>query len=172
MSKNSKNYKYYYLLAKDVKNKSLLAKDDVSRLVKSITRDPIYQELHASFYKGSAELSSVRSIGNSQFRSVLAKGLREALILQRNLIGAYVRKGLDNYKYSIDKTFEGMSYIRLEVLSRRKEELYSPKPKNDRERGDVNYLQRNDKQYFWTFNGEFWADELGDYVFALKSECR
>ena len=26
--------------------------------------------------------------------------------------------------------------------------------------------------YLWTFNGEFWADELGDYVFSLKSECK
>ena len=32
-------------------------------------------------------------------------------------------------------------------------------------------VERNEKQYFWDFNGEFWADELGDYVFALKSEC-
>ena len=28
------------------------------------------------------------------------------------------------------------------------------------------------KQYFWNFNGEFWADELGDHVFSLKSECK
>jgi hypothetical protein len=41
-----------------------------------------------------------------------------------------------------------------------------------RARGDVAYLRRTDKQYFWTFNGEFWADELGDYVFSLKSECK
>jgi hypothetical protein len=67
-----------------------------------------------------------------------------------------------------------MSYIKLEVLSKRKTELYDDVSfrSSDRKRGDVTHLKRTDKQYFWTFNGEFWADELGDYVFSLKSECK
>jgi hypothetical protein len=64
-----------------------------------------------------------------------------------------------------------MSYIKLEVLAQRKDKLYQSSPSGGNKRGDVKYIQRNDKQYFWTFNGEFWADELGDYVFALGSEC-
>ena len=64
-----------------------------------------------------------------------------------------------------------MSYIKLEVLSKRKRTLYNENKGITRSRGSLRYLKRNDKQYFWTFNGEFWADELGDYVFALKSEC-
>ena len=63
-----------------------------------------------------------------------------------------------------------MSYIKLEVLAQRKAKLYSF-DETDRSRGDLKYIERNEKQYFWDFNGEFWADELGDYVFALKSEC-
>ena len=58
----------------------------------------------------------------------------------------------------------------LEVLAQKKAKLYSFE-KDNRSRGDIKYIQRNEKQYFWDFNGEFWADELGDYVFALKSEC-
>ena len=64
-----------------------------------------------------------------------------------------------------------MSYIKLEVLAQRKEQLYRSDVIPGTKRGDVKYIERNDKQYFWTFNGEFWADELGDYVFALRSEC-
>ena len=63
-----------------------------------------------------------------------------------------------------------MSFIKLEVLARKKQSLYEPKSKSGK-RGDIRYIERNDKQYFWDFNGEFWADELGDYVFALGSEC-
>ena len=63
-----------------------------------------------------------------------------------------------------------MSYLKLEILSRRKDRLYSG-VQDFGKRGDIAYLQRSQKQYFWNFNGEFWADELGDYVFALKSEC-
>jgi hypothetical protein len=65
-----------------------------------------------------------------------------------------------------------MSYIKLEILALRKERLYQVESESKKsKRGDIKYIQRNDKQYFWTFNGEFWADELGDYVFALRSEC-
>jgi len=63
-----------------------------------------------------------------------------------------------------------MSFIKLEVLSRKKQSLYESKSSGGK-RGDIRYIDRNDKQYFWDFNGEFWADELGDYVFALGSEC-
>jgi len=71
----------------------------------------------------------------------------------------------------LDKSFEGMTYIKLEVLGRKKQQVYTARYSGIRNRGDIKYLQRNEKQYFWTFNGEFWADELGDYVFSLKSEC-
>jgi hypothetical protein len=57
------------------------------------------------------------------------------------------------------------------VLAQRKERLYQTDVVEGKKRGDVKYIERNKKQYFWTFNGEFWADELGDYVFALRSEC-
>ncbi len=70
------------------------------------------------------------------------------------------------------KAFEGLSYIKLEMLSLKKDSLYDVSSAQDRMRGDIKNLQRNDRQYFWKFNGEFWADELGDYVFSLKSECR
>ena len=44
--------------------------------------------------------------------------------------------------------------------------------KGDRDRGDISYLTRNEKQFFWSFNGEFWADELGEYSFSLDSKCK
>ena len=71
----------------------------------------------------------------------------------------------------VDKTMQDMSYIKLEVIRFKKRELYQL-ANNNRSRGDIVNLQRTDKQYFWDFNGEFWADELGDYVFTLKSECK
>lgn len=89
---------------------------------------------------------------------------------QKQIIGAHVKSRLISHYANLYKAFEGMSYIKLEVLAQRKAKLYSFDEKK-RDRGDLKYIQRNEKQYFWDFNGEFWADELGDYVFALKSEC-
>ncbi len=32
-------------------------------------------------------------------------------------------------------------------------------------------LEINDEQMYWTFDGEYWRDELGAYVFNINSEC-
>ena len=97
--------------------------------------------------------------------------MEEVIISQKRILGAYIRSRLISHYATMYKAFEGMSYIKLEVLSRRKSDLYNYGLSENRKRGDLKFLSRNEKQYFWIFNGEFWADELGDYVFSLKSEC-
>ena len=125
-----------------------------------------------NYERGFIELEEIRKIRNASVKSFLLENLKEALLLQRNQIGAYVRRRLVVYSEQLKKSFEGMSYIKLEILSNKKSTLYGKDLKSDRYRGDILNLERNEKQYFWTFNGEFWADELGDYVFSLKSECK
>ena len=71
--------------------------------------------------------------------------------------------------------FEKISFIRLEMLSRAKDKLIrktqnATAEEQERTRGVVRPT-RKDNQMFWTFNGEFWNDELGDYIFGLESEC-
>ncbi len=169
-----KDYKLYYSLVKDqadgkIKNNAIL-----NTALASISRDPAYLELYSSFNAGRDEIEKMKSINNEKLRSVLNENLRESLNLQRNLIGSYIRGQLQLFAAQIVKAFEDMSYIKLEVLSKRKTELYGDvsMSADGRARGDIAQLKRTDKQYFWTFNGEFWADELGDYVFSLKSECK
>jgi hypothetical protein len=68
-----------------------------------------------------------------------------------------------------------MSFIKLEMLNRSKLRLEKKPIMSEDEDGvlkkGADDIERKDYQYFWTFNGEFWADELGDYVFALESQC-
>lgn len=170
-----KDYKLYYSLVKDnsegkIKNNAIL-----NTALSSIARDPAYLELFSSFNSGRDEIERMRSVANDRLRGALNENLKESLGTQRNLIGSYIRGQLQLYSAQITKAFEDMSYIKLEVLSKRKTELYenvSFRNGDSRKRGDISYLRKTDKQYFWTFNGEFWADELGDYVFSLKSECK
>lgn len=172
LRKQGKDYKYYYLLSKARGEGKVRGSELLNRILGAIIRDPAYQELFASFKSGREELRIVRTVTPKRFRRILSANLKESLLLQRNLIGAYVRKNIHLYNYQVNSAFENMSYIKLEVLNRRKKQLYRPSLKGSRGRGDIKYLKRNEKQYFWNFNGEFWADELGDYVFSLKSECK
>lgn len=168
-----KDYKKFYMLAKASLEGQTTNNKLLDRLLSGLARDPAYRELYDSFQAGRDELEAVNKLSNDRQKRVLIDNLKDSMLTQRNLVGAYVRTNLFNKLRSIRKAFEGMSYVRLEILSRRKDELYSSATSsNERGRGDIAYLKRNEKQYFWTFNGEFWADELGDYVFALRSGCR
>lgn len=171
LNKYGKDYKYFYLLAKSTLNGKKSGNKLLNKLMDNVVKDAAYTELLQSFNLGRDEIQLVKSLGNQKMRKVFASNLREALLLQRDLIGAYVRKSLHLNMDLLDKSFEGMTYIKLEVLGRRKKQLYYSEDSFNRNRGDIKYLKRSEKQYFWTFNGEFWADELGDYVFSLKSEC-
>lgn len=171
INQKGKDYKYYYLLAKSSRDGKVRGNDLLGKLMNYINRDPAYIELFEAFQNGNSEIQRTSSLSNKGMKRVFSQNLREALLTQRNLIGAYVRKTLINSLKQLDNSFESMSYMKLEVLAQRKRELYLD-VQRDEKRGDIAYLQRTDKQYFWSFNGEFWADELGDYVFSLKSECR
>jgi hypothetical protein len=172
ITQKGKDYKYFFLLAKSTLDGRERANALITKALKSITSDPTYSEMMRNYERGFIELDEIRKIRNASIKSFLLDNLKEALLLQRNQMGAYVRRRLVVYSDQLKKSFEGMSYIKLEILSNKKSSLYGKDLKSDRYRGDIRNLERNEKQYFWTFNGEFWADELGDYVFSLKSECK
>lgn len=169
-----KDYRQYYLLVKDREEGKYRENKILSTALASIGKDPAYLELYNSFNNGRDEIERLKGLPNDALKGALNENLRESLSLQRNLIGSYIRGQLQLYAAQVVRAFEDMSYIKLEVLSKRKTELYEDiSMRGDgRARGNVAHLRRTDKQYFWTFNGEFWADELGDYVFSLKSECK
>ncbi|MDC1175633.1 hypothetical protein OAT67_09555, partial [Bacteriovoracaceae bacterium] len=171
LAKHGKDYKYYYLLMKSYSKGTSSGNILLDRYIKGIRNDPAYREMFLSFSKGRDEIQKVKSLSRGNAQAVFLKNLKDSLVLQRDLLGAYVRKGINQYTSQLSKAFEGMSYIKLEVLARKKAILYNTQYKGVRARGNINNLKKNEKQYFWTFNGEFWADELGDYVFSLKPEC-
>lgn len=170
LKRKGKNYKYFYRLMLDFEKTKRSNSILMSRMLKSIKRDGAYYDLKNGLGTIANELTVLGRKRNSRFRRVTTGNLKEALRTQRKLMGSYVRNGLVGKYAELFRAFEGMSYIKLEVLAQRKARLYNFDDKK-RSRGDVKYIEKNEKQYFWDFNGEFWADELGDYVFALGSEC-
>lgn len=165
--------KNYSILVKEFNDGKIKNGDVLQNLLGSIARDPAYRELYRTYNSAQNEFDKIKAMSNGSFRNILNENLKESLSLQRNLIGSYIRAQLTIGSAQIQRAFEDMSYIKLEMISKKKDALYndfSDAPIG--KRGDIAHLKRNDKQYFWNFNGEFWADELGDYVFSLKSECR
>jgi tetratricopeptide (TPR) repeat protein len=172
MDGHGRDYKYYYLLAKSFKEGKLSGNSLLNSLLASIVKDSSYIEMMESFEKGKMEIEKIKSLSGNRAIGIFTRNIKDSLLMQRDLIGAYVRKTINTNLHQLDKNFEGMSYIKLEVLSREKSLVYNTEYNGFRSRGDIKHLKRNEKQYFWDFRGEFWADELGDYVFSLKSECK
>ncbi len=166
-----KDYRYYYSLMADHETMKPSPLPIVDSILKSIRKDAAYVEMKGALSLALAEYNLLRKQRNSGFKTNLTRNIKTVMDEYRTIIGAYVRAGLVSKYAELYNAFQGMSYIKLEVLAQRKERLYQTDAPASGKRGDVKYIERNDKQYFWTFNGEFWADELGDYVFALRSEC-
>lgn len=171
LMRHGKKYRFYYDLMADHEDNKKSGSELIDSILKSIRKDAAYIELKSAISASIAEYNQLRKQPKSSMRSNLIKNIRMLTEEYRTLIGAYVRAGLVSKYAELYAAFQGMSYIKLEVLAQRKERLYQSDSLPGRKRGDVKYIDRNDKQYFWNFNGEFWADELGDYVFALRSEC-
>ncbi len=170
LKRNKTNYNRYYRMMADFEKMNKADTKLLGTLLKSVEREGAYKEIRESLIMAAKELDKVRSLNRSSFKRALSNNLNEVVQSQKKLMGAYVRSRLVGKYADLYRAFEGMSYIKLEVLEQRKARLYRFDADKGK-RGDIKYIDRNEKQYFWNFNGEFWADELGDYVFALGSEC-
>lgn len=166
-----RDFDYYFRVSRARRSKEVSGGQLYNKVLKSIIYEPGFQELNQSLDQGVLEFNRLKKEGPTKIKQLILRGYKDTLILQKRLVGSYVRKQLIIKFALLKKAFTQMSFIKLEVLTKRKTDLYYKNYEVNRERGDIVYLKRSPKQYFWTFNGEFWADELGDYVFALQSEC-
>ena len=153
----------------------------LNRLMNRFVRSPSFQRWIQSERDLTVELQNIRTFAAAQPGVAAEKGkgfpdfLHEVLNFRlkaiRALGGAFVKNSLIDYHSELISNYEKMSFIKLEMLRRFKEKLMTRKPvEEERGRGNVAPSRRDD-QFYWSFNGEFWNDELGDYVFGLESEC-
>ncbi len=97
------------------------------------------------------------------------ENLKESLVSKVN---SYVKvdffKKINNIYFVSEELFK----LKLEILASKKDLIYKQKELiANRSRGSFENVKRSRFEQFWKFNGSFWADELGDYSFGLKSNC-
>ncbi len=151
------------------------------RMANRFVRSPYFRNLLAQDKSLEAERQAIASFARMSNASGggMVGFLSEVLKWRRKTIhqigGLFVRNSMIDHHSALVADFEKVSFIRLEIISRAKDKLMrksSTAKAEDEERRRGNVLpSRRDNQYYWSFNGEFWNDELGDYVFGLESEC-
>ncbi len=150
-------------------------RDELHRLTNRFVRGPYFQALIRAEEDVETERAAIRAFAgaaNQGLPGFLLEVLKWRLEAIAKLGGAFVRNSLLDHHDILISDFEKMSFIRIEVLDRLRTAILRPKlASGERKRGVISTSRRDD-QYWWSFNGEFWTDELGDYVFGLESECR
>jgi len=177
---NQNNLTAFYDRGREALRSKLHTGSDFYRLENRFVRSPYFQNLVAAENSLTRELSRVRALAASEptdaadsgggFPGFLEQVLKWRARSVKSLGGAFVKNSLLDYYQIIISDFEKMAFIKLEMLSRYKDKLLNRKSTAERSRGNKEPSRRDD-QYHWGFNGEFWNDELGDYVFGLETEC-
>jgi hypothetical protein len=176
----------FYEAGKRALRGPLFGAGDIERVLNRFVRSPYFQALVAAEEAVTDESAAIELFSRSSlaradggagqrqkgFSGFLANVLEWRKKSVRLLGGAFVKNSLLDHHRALIDDFEKMSFIRLEMLSQSKQRLLAPSKLESKERvrGNV-WPRRRDDQMRWGFNGEFWADELGDYVFGLESEC-
>ena len=84
----------------------------------------------------------------------------------------FIKKQMFSFLNEMHEYSYEMVNIKLEILFRKRDLLYKDiEIDQSRKRGSLANVKRKSNQHFYTFRGAFWADELGDYSFGLKSQC-
>jgi tetratricopeptide (TPR) repeat protein len=171
----------FYELGRQALRAPLYTKSEMNRLLNRFVRGPYFQSLVAAEKEVSDESAAITRFASMQagakndpgagFPGFLNQVLRWRAKSIRLLGGVHVKNSMIDYHMALISDFEKMAFIKLEMLKRAKDKLVFKRPSAlERGWGNVTPSRRDDQQY-WSFNGEFWNDELGDYVFGLESEC-
>lgn len=182
VERNANSMRAFYDLGKNALGASLYTKNLVYQLANRFVRGPYFQNLVSSEIQIIQEKEAIRRFDSMQpgvshnlsegFPGFLDEVLQWRVRSIYNLGGAFVKNSLIDYHAALLEDFEKMAFIKLEMLRLEKDKLiYKNASHSERSRGNVEPSRRDD-QYKWSFNGEFWNDELGDYVFGLESECK
>lgn len=95
---------------------------------------------------------------------------------------AYVRLDFDNfllkltrdYYKQIEKTNKKFLRLKLALGIKKQKRIIKKsvaKFKDEFEDLDLSKIDNISQKFIWEFKGGFWADELGDYAVALRSQC-
>lgn len=170
-NKNKKNYFFLLLFRKEKELKGF--ETFVKQIVTRMKKQSRFQNGFKQIKMLNKEIARIRKKENPKVQKIFLPHLRA---IRSNLVSKmdyFAKKDiflfLEKVKFFSNELFK----MNLEIISRKKDMIYDNKKLiSSRSRGDYSNVNRTTDEHFWTFEGAFWADELGDYTFGLKSNCQ
>lgn len=181
---NDRNFSSFYGAAKKIYHTKLHTDDMFYKAMNRFIRGPYFASLLANERATRREVQRIYSLAQREtprqgfqtgFGGFITKVVQWRLRTIHLLGGVFVRNALYDQYQDLLVNLDKMSFIKLEMLNQTKYKIEKKLSMSRDEEGVLKRgnasIDRKDHQYLWSFNGEFWIDELGDYVFALDSAC-
>ena len=168
--KNSKDY-FLKLALKSKENileENIYIKKLLTQIKKSVKFSLDLNSLSAS----QIELEKLKNEKENKLVKRVLPFVAKIVRLKETSMNYFVKSEMYSFINEIHRFAYEMFNIKLEVMSKQRHLIYKDQQLvSDRSRGDLNNIDVKVDDDFWEFNGAFWADELGDYSFGLKSNC-
>lgn len=137
------------------------------------TRKKIKFNLDLANYKKVAnEYEHLKKKKQTPFIKKLTAAVARTKDWQIRHLNHYIKREMFDFLNEVHRFSYEMFNIKLEIMFKKRDLIYKNKTLiSDRGRGSRDNLKRTQEEHFYDFKGAFWADELGDYSFGLKSNC-
>jgi hypothetical protein len=125
------------------------------------------------YLKAQNELVKLNKIKrNSPLWPEVRQNLSKDINYRADMLNQLIRNYFVSFINDVFTNSSRLFDLNLEIIAKQKDLIYQNQElTSDRARGDENQIKRDPLIHYYVFNGEFWADEIGDYSFGLKSNC-
>jgi len=173
---NKKSSTYFLKLMFSSMKKNDQMNPYIRNLVTQIRKKVKFSVNLNEYKKAKRELKNLKKLYKRKptpFTKNLVKEVSYQVKWRTQHLNHFIKKNMFRFVNDIHRFSYELFNVKLDILSKKRNLVYKNKElANTRSRGDISNVRRSPSQHFWTFNGEFWADELGDYSFGLKNNCQ
>lgn len=173
LKKNRTSQNYFYNLMFSTDEELNKEKDFVDQIVTRMKKQTRFSLDFNAIFKIDQEIKRIEQNEKNVIKDKLLPHLQEVKENLTSKINYNSKTDIFQFLDSIPFISQELFKLNLEIISRKKDLVYFNKRLiSDRSRGDYSNVKRSRFEYFWKFDGSFWADELGDYSLGLKSNCQ
>ena len=140
--------------------------------LKSINNNPKFQFALNQLKKINDEYAIIKKLKRTKKRDTLLTLLKNHKEQNLELLFKMTKNQISLYQEQVNKFENSILELKIRTLERKKYSIIEKNNQSDLKIQNENIeIDRKENEHFWKFDGEFWADEIGDYSFSIKSNC-
>jgi tetratricopeptide (TPR) repeat protein len=150
-----------------------------TRIIRAALDDKEVQAKFDLVEQVKQEVQKIDSMPNSWSSSALGEALLQEATLSESSAtdeaGGVARQRLKRRVDKLNDLINQKEKVLFEVARAEKGQLEDDIRAGmevDKQDGDAERLEVSDEQMYWEFDGEYWRDEIGQYVFNIQSQCQ